>query len=308
MLINRSTLSALFKTVVSGFQTGMEQKPPVDLSFLVSPFTSVTASNYYPWLEAIPGFREWVGDRVFHNLRGQRFEVANRDFELSIGMPAKDIEDDTYGIITGQGGLVPLTAAQWPMELYDLIIEVLTNQVLAWDGKAMLANDHAYGDNTIDNLVTDALSSTSFEAALLAASAWKFSNDKLCRPKFTHLLHGPKLAGTVADLIENQYVISGAAVAGTVTDFVGGAISNRNYKKVIPVEIPDFAGTYDDHWRLVDASGILKPVLQQLRKTPQVTMTTDPERVAEQGKVNIMADGRAAAAPTFFHLIYGGVL
>lgn len=298
MDINRTNMDALFKSIVKGFQDGMAAKPPVDLSFLVSPFPSSTASNFYPWLEQIPGFREWLGDRVFQNLRSQGYTVPNRDFELSLGMPAKDIEDDQYGMYAG---LTQIVAGGWPVLLYELVIEVLTNRVKCWDGKYFFADDHAYGANTVDNLVTSALSKTTFEAALLAASGWKFANDKPCRTQFTHLLHGPKLAPTVFDLINNKYVNDGTATTSV-------QIENRNFKKVIPVEIPDFIGTYDDYWVLVDCSGLLKPVLRQVRKTPLVTMTTDPEKIAEQGRVNILADGRAAAAPTFFHLAYGGVL
>lgn len=305
MLINRANMDALFKNIVAGFQNGMAQKPPVDLSFMTSDFPSTTAANYYPWLEAIPGFREWIGDRVFQNLRGQKFEVANRDFELSLGIPAKTLEDDTYGMFVG---LTQMVAAGWPIQLYELLVEVVTNQIKAWDGLDFFATTHKYGKNTISNKVTDALSKTSFEAAFTAAAAYKFSNGKPCRTQFTHLLYGQKLEGTVYDLINNQYVVGALATGDTTTPYVGGNIQNRNYKKVQAVQIPDFVGDYDDYWVLLDCSGIMKPVLRQTRKTPVVTMTTDPERIAEQGEVKVMADGRAAAAPTFFHLAYAGIL
>jgi phage major head subunit gpT-like protein len=299
MDINRTNMDALFKSIVKGFQDGMTQKPPVDLSFLFSPFPSATAANFYPWLEQIPGFKEWLGDRVFQNLRSQGYTVPNRDFELSLSMPAKDLDDDQYGMYVG---LVQIVAANWPTLLYELIIEVLTNRgPKCWDNLALFATTHKYGDNTVSNLVSSALTKTTFEAALLASAEWKFANGKLCRTQFTHLLHGRKLAGVVFDLIENKYVNDGTAATSVQID-------NRNFKKVIPVEIPDFAGTYDDYWVLLDCSGALKPVIRQIRKTPVVTMTTDPERIAEQGKVNIMADGRAAAAPGLFHMAYGGIL
>jgi len=302
--INRTNLEALFKSIVKGFQDGMAYRPPVDLGFLTSAFGSTTAANYYPFLEQIPGFREWIGDREFQNLRSQKFEVANRDFELSLVMPDKDLQDDQYGMYVG---LTQQVAAGWPVLLYELLVEVLTNRVKAWDGYYMLSDSHVYGSNSIDNYTTDSLSATSFEAALVAAGAWKFSNDKPCRTQFTHLLYGPKNEQTVFDLIKNEYVVSKLATGGTA-DYVGGAVKNRNFGRVTPVLIPDFIGDYDDYWVLLDCSKPIKPVLLQTRKTPTVTMTTDPERIAEQGLVKIMADGRAAAAPTFFHLAYGGVL
>jgi len=304
MLLNRSNLAALFKSVHAGFQSGAAQAPPVDLGFCTTPMPSTGFANIYPWLETVPGFREWVGDRVFQDLKGQLYEVANRKFELSLGIPQDNIDDDTYGVFAG---MLPMLAAGWPVQLYELLVEVFTNRVKAWDGKNLFATDHVYGTNTIANLVTDALSTTTFEAAFTAAAAWKFSNGKPCRTQFTHLLYGQKLEGTVFDLVTNDYVVATKATGGTA-DYVGGAVKNPNFKKVVPVQVPDFVGDYDDYWCLLDCSKPIKPAVLQTRKTPQVLMSQDLERIAEQGEVKIMGDGRAAAAPTFFHLAYGGVL
>ena len=296
MDINRNNLDRLFKQVVTGFQAGLDQKPPVDLSFAVTEFPGAGAGNFYPWLEQIPGFREWIGERVFNNVKGQKFEVLHRDFELSLSMKEKEILDDLYGLYVS---LTQQASGQWPVLLYDLVIEVLANLKDAWDGKKMFADDHKYGDNTIDNLTANALTKANFEAALLAASAWKFSDNRPCRTQFTHLLYGPKLEAVVFDLLLNQYAYDG-------TDKV--QIQHRNFKRVTPVQIPDFIGTYDDYWCLLDCSKGIKPVLRQVRKTPAVIMDTDPVHVALSGEVKILADGRATAAPTFFHLAYGAIL
>lgn len=305
MLLNRANLDALYKAVITGFQAGMAQVPPVDLGFAVTPFPSATAANLYPFFENIPGFREWVGDRQFQDLSAQLYEVPNRDFELSQALKAKHIEDDTYGVLPN---LVQLAAAAWPVQLHELLVEVLTNQIKAWDGKDFFATDHKYGKNTIANKVTDALTKASFEAAFTNAAAWKFSNNKPCRTQWTHLLYGPKLSATVWDLVSNEYVVAAAATGDTTTPKVGGAVKNRNFKRVVPVEIPDFVGDYDDYWVLLDCSKGLKPLLRQVRKTPTPLMTTNPEEIAKEGSVKVMADGRAAAAPTLFHLAYGGIL
>jgi phage major head subunit gpT-like protein len=304
MLLNRTALGELFKTVHSGFQSGMDQKPPIDLGFATTPMPSTGYANIYPWLETVPGFKEWVGDRQFQDLKGQLYEVPNRKFELSLAIPEDNIRDDTYGVFAG---MLPMLAAGWPIQLYELLVEVFTNRVKAWDGKVLFSTTHKYGKNTISNLVTDALSKTSFEAAFTAAAAWLFSNGKPCRTQFTHLLYGQKLEGTVFDLINNDYVVNPTLAADSST-YVGGAVKNRNYKKVIPVQVPDFVGDYDDYWCLLDCSKPIKPAVLQRRKEPQVRMTTDPEKIEEEGEVKIMASGRAAAAPTFFHLAYGGVL
>jgi phage major head subunit gpT-like protein len=298
MDVNATNIAAVFKAIVTGFQSGMDMKPPIDLSFMVSDFPSATAENFYPWLENIPGFIEWLGDRQFQNLKSQGFTVPNRDFELSLSMPQKAIEDDQYGIY---GPMLQMAASRWPVLLYELVVEMITNQRKAWDGKLAAATDHAYGANTIANLVTGALTTTTFDTAFTTAAGWKFSNGKPCRTRWTHLLHGPKLETTVFNLILNRYVNDGTAATSVQID-------NPRYNKVTPVMIPDLVGTYDDYWALVDCTGAIKPCLRQVRKTPRVLTTTDPVEIAKQGRMDIVADGRAATAPTFFHLFYLGAV
>jgi len=181
--------------------------------------------------------------------------------------------------------------------LYDVVMEVVTGNPRCFTGKAMMANDHAYGENTIDNLVTDALSETSFEAAFTAAGDWKFSNGALVRPNFTHLLHGPKLRSTAFHIVDAEKHASGVT-----------QVDNPNYKRCQRVEIPDFAGTYDDYWCLVDASQPMRAIARQIRETPNPMMDTDPVHVERTGNYDWMSSGRCAAGPAFPHMIYGGRL
>jgi len=173
------------------------------------------------------------------------------------------------------------------------VTAVLKDNPTCYTGKAMFANDHPYGDNTLDNLVTDALTADVFDAALVAAGEWKFANGVLVRPTFTHLLHGPKLRKTAFAIVDAPEISAGVA--------------NPNYKKCIRVELPDLAGDYDDYWTLVDASQPVKAIVRQIREVPVPTMN-DAADIEENGELKWMSHGRAAAAPTFPHLVYGGRL
>jgi phage major head subunit gpT-like protein len=62
--------------------------------------TSEGAANVYPRLDLLPGLREWLGERVVHNLSVSTFTIANKHFEETIGISRTDIEDDRYGILT----------------------------------------------------------------------------------------------------------------------------------------------------------------------------------------------------------------
>lgn len=101
-------------------------------------------------MEQIPGFREWVGDRVFKNVRGQKFEVLNRDWEDSVSMSKNEIEDDQYGVYTP---LVQMMGEAWTLKKYQLVLAVLTGNPLCFTGKTIFADDHSYGDNTVNNVV-----------------------------------------------------------------------------------------------------------------------------------------------------------
>ena len=54
--------------------------------------------NDYGWLEALPGMREWLGDRVIKNLKEKSYTITNVSYEATIGVDRDDIEDDNLGI------------------------------------------------------------------------------------------------------------------------------------------------------------------------------------------------------------------
>jgi phage major head subunit gpT-like protein len=84
-------------------------------------------------------------------------------------------------------------------------------------------------------------------------------------------------------------------------------VPNPNFRRVQRVEIPDYAGTYDDYWMLLDCSGIVKPVCRQIRQVPVPRMNDDAD-IEESGEMKWMSSGRLSASPTFPHLFYGGRL
>lgn len=294
MDINSANLAALQKSYNTAFQQGLGFTPPVSIDFLFRDFPSTTAANFYAWLEQIPGFREWVGDRQFRNVRSGKFEILNRDWEDSVSMSKNEILDDQFGVYTP---LVQMMAEAWMLLKYKLPLQVLTLNPVCFTGKAFFADDHAYGDNTIDNVVTSALTEATFNAAFVAAAGWKFSNNELCRTRFTHLVHGPKLHADAFHIVDAQFHVSG-----------GVQIDNPNYKRVQRVELEDLAGDYDDYWYLVDGSKPIKPVARQIRAEASPMMDTRVEEVMRTGRFDVMADGRAAAGPTFPHLAYAGIL
>ena len=295
MDINKTNIEIMTRSFETAWQNGLDFKPPIDLSFLFTDFPSTTASNFYAWMDRTAKFREWVGDRVFNNIRSNGFQVINRHFEKSERMKADTIEDDQYGVYAP---IITMHGQAWVLlRDGDIVVEVLTGNPVSFTGKAMLATDHAYGNYTISNLVTDALSKTSFEAAFTNSAEWKYSNGELIKPMWTHLVHGPKLHSTAHGIVDAQQISDGS----------GNLVDNPNYKRCKRVELPDLAGDYDDYWYLIDASKPIKPVARQVRKEAR-TIMSGLEQIVRTGNFDWMSDGRLAAAPTFPHLSYGGRL
>ncbi len=305
MLINRENLEALYKSLSTAFQDGIALPPPADLAFMFTDFPSDTSENLYAWVDFIQGFREWVGERVWNNVRGQKFSVTNRDFECSTSIGRNDLLDNRYGIAAT---ILKQKAAAWPLKLQQLVAEVLTGNKLCYTGKALCATNHKLGDQTLSNLVTDALSKTSFEAALVAAAAWKFANGELIKPNFTHLVVGEKLRTTAFGIVKaDKRLVTVENKAGT--ENVGaGEEPNANFGRCQLVVLPDLSGDYDDYWFLLDCSKPIKPVARQIREVPTPKMDRDPDIVEKTGKADFFATGRAAAAPTMPWLVYGGIL
>jgi phage major head subunit gpT-like protein len=296
MDVNRANLEAMFQSYSTAWQQGLSFVPPVDLSFLMRDFPSNSAANFYAFLQKIPGFRVWVGDRVFNNVRSADFQVVNKLFEDSVQVPFVDIEDDNYGVYAP---IVQMMAEAWALQKYELVIEVLTSNPKAFDGKDFFATTHKYGEGaTFSNKTTDALSATSFEAAFTAVAAWQGNDKKPLKPRFTHLLHGPALRTTAFNIVD----------ADKVSDDSDNLVSNPNYKRCERVELHDLVGTYANYWFLVDGSRPVKAICRQVRREAAPKADTDPMQVERTGQFDVLASGRAAAGPAFPHMIYGGIV
>ena len=109
---------------------------------------------------------------------------------------------------------------------------------------------------------------------------------------------------------EHELAALGVGQAGElrVSDAANNLVDNENYKRCVRVEIPDFVGTYDDYWMLVDSSKPVKAIARQVRKDPKPIMDTRPEEVELTNEVRMFAHGRAAAAGAMPHLAYAARL
>ncbi len=302
MLINDASIAALTRTYNTAWTAAM-QAGEADLALLkgvlFTDFPSTGSANVYGFLERMSRWREWLGDRVWGNIKANAFVVPNRTFEDSVEVPRDAIDDDSYGMFTP---LVTAMGAGWSTMQRELLISVLLTPPVCFTGKALLAADHTYGDNTIANLTGNALNAANLEAALLATSQWKYANGDLVKPNWTHLVVGETLRTAAFNIIKNSTV-------AVVTDDGSAAIGNPNQGRLELLVLPEITG---NQWYMVASSLTgpassrmgMRPLGLQVRRAP-VPMSNDAREVELTNQYRYFASGRCEAFGAFPHLVYG---
>lgn len=108
---------------------------------------STGSDEVYPRLDMIPGLREWVGDRVVHNLSLTTFTIANKEFEETIAVLRKNFEDDKYGFLTAAAQQLGLNAARLP-DLLTTKLLLAGHTTPCYDGQNFFDVAHPTYTNT----------------------------------------------------------------------------------------------------------------------------------------------------------------
>jgi phage major head subunit gpT-like protein len=140
MDINASTLRGIY-TGLSLAYNGRFSSVQSYYNMVAMTVTSTTAQNEYPRLDDLPGFREWIGDRVIHDLGAQNYVIKNRKFEKTIAINRDQIEDDQVGIFTPVAGQMGQDAAEFP----DTLVWPLFKNgdtLKCYDGQYYFDTDH----------------------------------------------------------------------------------------------------------------------------------------------------------------------
>lgn len=121
MLVNRANLDLLFTGYKTAFTGGMQTAQAASQwSLVASEIPSANSEELYPWLQMIPGMREWIGDRYIHNLAAETYRLVNKDYEQTIAVDKNYIQDDRYGVFTpmfsmmGQAAEAHVDQNVWP--------------------------------------------------------------------------------------------------------------------------------------------------------------------------------------------------
>ena len=116
---------------------------------------SSTAMNQYPRMDDLPGIREWIGDRVIHDLSAQSYVIENREFEGSVGIKRAQIKDDQLGLFTPVAAELGQNAAEFPDQLVFPLLDK-GETTLCYDGQYFFDTDHpGYDENGGETVVSN---------------------------------------------------------------------------------------------------------------------------------------------------------
>lgn len=139
-IANSATADRLRVGYKTNFQQGMGSVPAMRdrVSTLIR---STAASEMYSWLGEMSGMREWVGPRLLHSLTEKSYEIANVDYEDTVQIPVRAIEDDKLGTYAGRFEALGRAAAVKPEEL---VFGALAGafSTICYDGQYMIDSDH----------------------------------------------------------------------------------------------------------------------------------------------------------------------
>jgi phage major head subunit gpT-like protein len=140
MIINSGSLAILFRAFNAAFQRGFDGVTPL-WNQVATMVPSTTGTEDYGWLGNIPGMREWIGDRLIHNLAQHDYSIKNKPFELTVGVPRPKVEDDQYGVYAPMMEMLGSSASEHPDQLiFALLAAGFTTT--CYDGQFFFDIDH----------------------------------------------------------------------------------------------------------------------------------------------------------------------
>jgi len=157
MQVTKEVLAVLGTALKTEFMGGIVETQGADeYKKIAMEVASNRSGNSYPWLEEMPQIREWVGDRVVHELAKRGYAIENRHFELTVGVKKIAIEDDDIGIykpiVKGFGQQTAMHPNKMSFGLLDR-----GHETYCHDGQYMFDTDHPWNEGTVSNYQTGAL-------------------------------------------------------------------------------------------------------------------------------------------------------
>lgn len=140
MIINNANLNAIRVGFKTSFQNGLKQTTS-QYGRVATTVPSSSREEKFGWLGKVPNVREWLGPRAVQNLSEHDYSIANKDYELTIGVDRNDIKDDNLGVYAPLFEEMGMSVAAHPdMLVFDLLKAGFSTP--CYDGQYFFDTDH----------------------------------------------------------------------------------------------------------------------------------------------------------------------
>jgi phage major head subunit gpT-like protein len=266
MLLTPDALSSIYVNFSQTWDAAF-QAARVWWNEIATEMPSTTRENRYPWMSSIPKMREWVGERILHNVALRSTSLVNKDWEDTIKLDRNDVLDNQLaGYTTWIQGL----AVQAKKLNDDMLVTVLQSTTgLAFDGQPFWNASHPVNiDNsaggTYSNLFTGtALTLANFRTVRAAMAGYVGEDARSLGIVPNLLVVPPQLEVTALEIVAPMIVSGGVAYPNVLSQAARVLV------------IPELANE-PTVWYLMKTDGPLKPFIVQTRQAPQFQQLTDP--------------------------------
>lgn len=278
MIVTPASLSGLFTNYDTQFsQTYAQFKPKAWYQTICMTMQSKTRLNVYAWLGRLPKVREWLGDRFVNNLTTRSYTITNRKYELTVGIPRTDIEDDQYDTYGPWMQMAGISMSKWPDNIVSQFLlngqasVANANYGAAYDGQNFFDQNHPIDPSGLAGGVQSnyyasgkALSFDNYQTvrANMRALVGEDGNPLGVEPD--SLIVPPQLEAVAKTIVESDLMapqtISGQTFVGAQTNI---------YKGTAKVIVYPELAAQPNAWYLADCSKPVKPLIWQLRQAPE---------------------------------------
>lgn len=271
MQISAELLSAMYVTYNTAFKNGLQRGRSVPVSnpsmiqYLVKfaelgmNIPSTTATEAHLWISQVPGFVEWVGDRVAQTLAVDGLKVDNKDYQQTVEIDRNKVLDDQYGVYSS---VIENMGAEGADDAFwlDLLIESLVSTAVWADGLAFFSSTRKFGNIICNNVLDASLTQANLKAAYNQMLGFKGDKGKPLNVVPYMLLCGKTAFWTAKKFCENEHISDDAGVA-IDNETKGIATPRWHY------------GLPDDAWYLLGVKGSFRPLCAQRRQEATALQT-----------------------------------
>ena len=278
--------------------SGARTKTPSVYQRIATRTTASTKTMSFPQHAATRKLRRWEGERKVVNGKAYDYRVTAEKFELTMGIPVEEIEDDNIGAYNHLVMDMGEQAALWPDDLiFELLLRGEDAAYPAFDSKAFFANDHALkSGSTIDNLfASTALTKDNVAGIIEVMMSYVGEDGRSLRVRPNVLAVPPALQeeglAIVGSNILAQVFGSNTAAAG-----VDNTMRGRLTLEVFPELAASAAGS-DTAYYLMDTTRSVKPLVFVERSAPKMNFKNaeDDDNVFWDDEVVFGVRARGAA-------------